>query len=961
MIKKIQNYLSHIFFLALVVWGIYATIVFLGIDSHIVVLLKDDAWKAIARDFKNNGEAFPPIAFWRGLNALVPMVQYFIERAGPFLVYGVISVLAYLIYVAYIVLGKGQLFIEKKVNALQMMLLFFGSLWLLFTTLFYVDLPYLLPSLILEPSRESLKESVSDEALIVLEENFDRLKESNCIERDIEGRANNTGAKAYWYKGACVQKAFFTRVMSQALMLMFLILNFLVIGKFFLKLLKFKTSKLLEFTMSLGLGAAGVTLIIWTLALLEILNAMSAWITFMVILMAGYPYVSYWIKSVLNSNWKYKTSFFSVKNLIIWLLITYLAFNFLTVIRPFPIGWDDLGKYINGPRQVSVFGHIIPGMLAIQWEYLTSLGFVLFGYFSTFGATLAQQINWMAGLFATFAVFVCARSVLGEGRGSLAALFYYTLPMVGHFSFADMKTENALLFYGALGITAVVIWIKNKEKENPDGNGMKWLFIAGVLFAAGVATKPTIVLLFLMAGTMMTFDVLGVSSGIGSILLGTLILTKSGAIHLSKVATKLGVVDTSLFNIFVTGSLLIVGVLLFVLPFVYSRKRSSTKTKLTNQKTYWVSVMVISAGFIAFSSPWMINNIVANGGFVNLSSMIGAPNVITPSVAYNEGLLPVNSPEGSRFLPPELELDTDHERCVGTSEKEELDRYWGYGEGRDHFLGLPWRVIMNKDSQGYYLTTSPLLLLVPLLLLLPMFWKKRILRFIFWGTFAYIVQWVFAASGIPWYGIGMFLGLSICIEAVLCLSTDRASKIVGGVLCTLAIIMVLSLRLWQFSMQINLHEYSWGKASHEVLREMTIPDYGEITKHVIELSKNEETPYLYRMGTFISYFIPRNREFITLNDNQLGFFNCINQEEDHKLTLKRLRALGFHSIVFDTNTATIEKDQNGTLHQKVSRFMEFANNSELGITSIVNNPGGGIAYMILPEEIPEDVEAEDSE
>ena len=70
---------------------------------------------------------------------------------------------------------------------------------------------------------------------------------------------------------------------------------------------------------------------------------------------------------------------------------------------------------------------------------------------------------------------------------------------------------------------------------------------------------------------------------------------------------------------------------------------------------------------------------------------------------------------------------------------------------------------------------------------------------------------------------------------------------------------------------------------------------------------------------------------------------------DHKLTLRRFQALGIHRIVFDTNTATIEKDPNGTVHQKVTRCLAFANDPELGIVAVVNNPGNGIAYMILPQ------------
>jgi predicted HAD superfamily phosphohydrolase YqeG len=87
---------------------------------------------------------------------------------------------------------------------------------------------------------------------------------------------------------------------------------------------------------------------------------------------------------------------------------------------------------------------------------------------------------------------------------------------------------------------------------------------------------------------------------------------------------------------------------------------------------------------------------------------------------------------------------------------------------------------------------------------------------------------------------------------------------------------------------------------------------------------------------------------LTLADHQLNFFNCLNQEGDHQLTLKRLKALGFNSIIFDTNTQTIEKDPNGSLHKKVENFVSFVNDTSVQLNIVVNDPGNGIAYMLLP-------------
>ncbi|MBI2636566.1 hypothetical protein HYW84_04590, partial [Candidatus Peregrinibacteria bacterium] len=105
---------------------------------------------------------------------------------------------------------------------------------------------------------------------------------------------------------------------------------------------------------------------------------------------------------------------------------------------------------------------------------------------------------------------------------------------------------------------------------------------------------------------------------------------------------------------------------------------------------------------------------------------------------------------------------------------------------------------------------------------------------------------------------------------------------------------------------------------------------------------------LYRVGTFIPYFIPRNLEIIALSDHQLDFFNCLHQERDPKLTLRRLQRLGFNSMIFDTNTATIERDSQGSLHTKVQAFVDFLNDRALGLQVVVNDLEEGVAFVILP-------------
>jgi hypothetical protein len=304
-----------------------------------------------------------------------------------------------------------------------------------------------------------------------------------------------------------------------------------------------------------------------------------------------------------------------------------------------------------------------------------------------------------------------------------------------------------------------------------------------------------------------------------------------------------------------------------------------------------------------------------------------------------------------RVLPEELKLNPKDPACVSSARTEELDRYWGFDKGIGHYLTLPWRQVMNIDAFGYYVTFMPGLLMVPLLLLLPFFWSKRArwLRYIFAGSMVFLIQWAFVGNGIAWYGIGMFLGFALVLEALIAHAPDNPNRWLMGTLLTMSILVCLVNRLWQFDSQKNIFEYPLGKISAAALREVTIPDYDDIRESVVARHETlSDTPYTYRVGTFISYFIPKNREIFPLADHQLNFFNCLNQEGDHQLTLKRLKALGFNSIIFDTNTQTIEKDPNGSLHKKVENFVSFVNDTSVQLNIVVNDPGNGIAYMLLP-------------
>ena len=785
---------------------------------------------------------------------------------------------------------------------------------------------------IIEPNPQVYK-GVGEQALNALKDNYIELQDRGCL--DHIGTFGNV-AEASNIKILCLQATFFTRVLPPLAVVLILAFELLILGRFLLRRALRLTieDSLTELVFSAGVGAGGLIALLWLGAVLGIYVSLFGWALAVLVPLVFFRDSSYWLEKLIAARFNVTFSWYSVPVLIAWLLLSYLALNYLTVVRPFPIGWDDLGSYLNRPRLLVSYGSFIFSMQSFQWEYLTSLGFLLFGYDSIFGATSSLMINWMAGVLAIFAVWAFGRAFLGKGRGMLAALLYYTLPLVGHFSFADMKIDNAVFTMGALATFCVFIGVLQK-RENKRVL-LLWIFLGGLFAGLAFSMKITAIMVFLAIGAMIAGVLLHWSAFVGAVMLVGALLLQRDVIEFSVLMDRLQYDYGALAHVFSTLSFAILGALL--IAFAMFRYRDKAIVAV-------LGCAVFLAGFAAAVFPWIEHNTIESGHIIP-GMTLSAPNTITPYVDIFGGYK-----RAAYSLPPELAVNPKDPGCRATSGKEELDRYWGNLRGWKHYLTLPWRSVMNIDHAGYYVTTQPGLLLFPLLLLLPFFWRKDSawLRWIWAATLFILVQWVFVANGVPWYGIGVFLGLVLCLEALVSKAPDVPSRWLAGLLVACSILIALGMRFWQYETQKNMYEYSIGKIGATTLRERTIPWYDDITDIVMERHRTmTDRPFLYRIGTFIPYFVPKNLEVIGMTDHQLDTFNCLNQEHDPKITVARLRALGFNSIVFDTNTATIERDQNGSLHTKVQALVDFLNSPDAGLQILVNDPDAGITFFLIP-------------
>ncbi|MBI1813309.1 hypothetical protein HY285_03775 [Candidatus Peregrinibacteria bacterium] len=953
--EKTTRILSMILFGALLFWGVFTLFAYLGVPVHQSVLVHDDQATKIQQTCGS--------LFCRGALAFVPSIVRTISRMSPFYWYIGISALLYAGFVLWNVFVRGSGRLRARLRPWHFLALFLSSLFLFFNVLSFGTSDGSPMTRIVEPKPE-VYTNVSEEGLKTLQRNFDDLLNRGCL--TLAGQSDS-GVGIYDMSASCIEGSFITRVLSQVAVAGTFLFELLVAGHMLLVLLGLRPRRLLtEAVISVGIGAGAWIAVLWTLAISSLYTANVGWILVIAVPILCYRSAWYWIQKFYWSETQHDVSWYDLSILLLWLIVSYLAINFLTVVRPFPIGWDDLGSYLNRPRLLVSYGSFIFSMSQFQWEYLTSLGFLLFGYTNPFAATASMIINWTEGLLAILSVFLLANTFFGKRKGLLAALLYYSLPLVGHFSFADMKIDNAVFTMGALATFTLFTHLFDAEEpqsfahaqaqadENVlgqnglptvaprrRGEGWRWLLITGVFAGLAFSMKPTAIMVVMEIIAILFAVLFHWTAFLGMAFFAFAVFAYQNVFNVEGTFARMlgGAMPLS------RSAFMILCLVLGTVCVAYAVVRSTSRPRWKPLLSFGVFVI----GVLAAISPWMTYNNIQAGNIVPRVAM-GAPNTISPQMQLWGSPSPPDHDQPVRSLPADLQVNHDDPSCKATGATEELDRYWGFDQGIGHYALLPWRTVLNLDSAGYYVTTSPSLFLFPLLLLVPFFWmrKARWLRYLFAGTLFVIVEWIFLANGIPWYGVGMFLGLSIGMEGLIAEAPDLWSRATAGTLIGLSLVIVFAMRIWQFEQQRNIFEYPMGKISAEALSQRTIPWYDTIQKIVTDRHRTiPGRPYLYRVGTFIPYFIPKNLEVIGLADAQLDTFHCISQGKDPRTTVNRLKALGFNSIIFDTNTSTIERDPGGSLHKKVNDFVDFLNTPGIGLQIVINDPSAGVAFVLI--------------
>lgn len=653
---------------------------------------------------------------------------------------------------------------------------------------------------------------------------------------------------------------------------------------------------LICFLLSLGLGTMFLTFLLFVLGLCGMLNEQWVWGVMIILTVLCYKESWQWIKAFFTPQITYEFRLLDPKVFLVVFFFIILGHNLLEVIRPMPIGFDDLGYYMNVPKLIAQGGTLLSGTDSYAWGIFMSLGFLLFH-----SPIIAMVFSLLGGIFVFFSLFAlikfyCLKREVNTHDSSLYALLgatlFYSLPAVIFQSAKDMKVDLAAMFFSILAILTFFHW---KEKGN--NTPLRYLFLSGLFLGSGFSIKYTSLFLFM------------------SLFVIILITVKRGHLR-DSIGGYFSPIDE-------TG----------IAIDLYKRVITS-------------SFLIFIIGFVIPISPYVIKNALEAKEISIQSIRIG--KIQSPSIALNPPLDLNNTGIGSQTVTAP----------TSSGVYEELGRYSGYMDGITKYLLLPFTITFNPLVSGMYVDIGYIFLaFIPLLFLFfifPSSERKKDFFFLFalGGGFLYWVLWGAFAQGVIWYGFSGFAFLLLLIVEVWNFLKKYSPQLtfLTNVFCILWFINILFLRTASLPQHAIIIDplgvtYARGILNENLYFTQKIPTYLQITAIINKDITEHPTdpPYIYRVGTFIKYFIEKNN-LTVLDDHQLDTFTFIHQDKDDLKTIERFQRSGFKYMIIDTNTATIDKTPEQSLSAKYNELLRFIKGNPEHIHIIIDEPQNGILF-----------------
>lgn len=580
-----------------------------------------------------------------------------------------------------------------------------------------------------------------------------------------------------------------------------------------------KISKKPQIFQSLIALWTGFSLLITTIILFAIFGHYNLWMVFIILglfLWFWYQWIIQLYKSLFQFTYEFENSstspwgFYLFSSEILFYFLTLLiSANLISVVRPVPIWWDDLGVYMNYPHLMAQAESLLSLWSMYSWQVFTGLGFM------NGVPTQAFFFNSVWGMMSILVIYMIIKDFFAWYKKTfiniplLIATSYVAMPMITFQLAKDMKLDPGLLFISSIALYLVYKIVPELKKEKSiDISNICYLLIIWVLIGFAFTIKFTTLLLISWVLWVVAYRFFSVPWFIWYLFLYFSFFTKFALwAHLN--------ISYDASNITLVNSFSLITLALWICSFAYA----IFQHKIHALKNFWISVVLIIVWMISIMSPWLVKNIIEAKPDISIWTLLSwKPDSFWPdySLIYTEKELAGIKISWARAIDSE-----------GTTSNEDFWRYFWYESGINNHVKLPFNLTMQKNQWGeftdityIYLALIPIIFLFlpyrrkeyiwgigwlmfvgflfmyfpPLYfymtdvlwtIMLPFWYIFILLFFLFWiifwktldtkkegmrlfdynliFTLFYTFLWTISAFGIVWYGIVMYLGFLIMI------------------------------------------------------------------------------------------------------------------------------------------------------------------------------------------------------
>ena len=206
-------------------------------------------------------------------------------------------------------------------------------------------------------------------------------------------------------------------------------------------------------------GIMVVTLVLFLLGKFNLLNSLSLWIYSGIIVILGVAFRKKLQKAI--SFQLAKIADFSIwGHLLIFGIVTILAFNFIEQLRPVPTGYDGMTVYGNLSFLLADYQKLVPGFGAYNWSLFASMGMVLFNK-----PEMILMANFQIIVLSLITFYWLLKSHIGNIPALLGVILLAALPSLNRMVYMQQKVEGAFLFFTLILLVQVFQFLKNPNNS----------------------------------------------------------------------------------------------------------------------------------------------------------------------------------------------------------------------------------------------------------------------------------------------------------------------------------------------------------------------------------------------------------------------------------------------------------------------------------------------------------------